>query len=250
MVISRGQLLGETPLAWRTPAEVWLLPLFGLVGTVLYSFTQKPFSAAFMQVLGVSLLIGGASFVVGALLGFLFGIPRALRTDDSITAAELARGQRYAGNSNLEQISDWLTKILIGAGLVQLGVLVGQIGDLSNSLGDALGTDTAADTVALALTLYFFGSGFLVIYLYTRLDFGPLIARTEEDYSPPVPQEPPPLPPAPPAPADESLESGDGLKPRDAEKEATEDTLAKSGVPEHDEGVAVPSEHSVDHEAG
>jgi hypothetical protein len=183
---------------WRTPTEIWLLPLFGLVSALLFSFSEKPFTAAFMQTVGVSLLIAGASFLVGALLGFLFGIPRALRVDQSITGAQLAHGQRYAGNSNLEQISDWLTKILIGAGLVQLGVLTTRIGELSNSLGDALGrTDATANTVALALILFFFSSGFLVIYVYTRVDFGPLLARTEEEYTPSVAPEPPPLPPPP-----------------------------------------------------
>jgi hypothetical protein len=65
--------------------------------------------------------------------------------DEAMTGAQLAQGQRYAGNSNLEQISDWLTKILLGAELVQLGALTTRIGELSNSSGDALGgTDTTA----------------------------------------------------------------------------------------------------------
>jgi ABC-type amino acid transport system permease subunit len=189
---------GRAILVWRTPAEIWLLPLFGFVSTLLYCFSEKPFTTAFMQVLGVSLLIAGASFLVGALLGFLFGIPRALRSDDALTSAQLAQGQRYAGNSNLEQISDWLTKILIGAGLVQLGSLTARIGELSDSVGNALGgSEQTANTVALALILFFFSSGFLVIYVYTRVDFGPLMARTEEQYTPTVAPEPPPLPPPP-----------------------------------------------------
>jgi hypothetical protein len=189
---------GEAALGWRTPTEIWLLPLFGLVSAVLFSFSEKPLTAAFMRTVGVSLLISGASFLVGALLGFLFGIPRALRGDDTMTPAQLTQGQRYVGNSNLEQISDWLTKILIGAGLVQLGVLTSRIGELSNSLGDALGgTDATANTVALALILFFFSSGFLVVYVYTRVDFGPLMVRTEEQYTASVPPKPPPLPTPP-----------------------------------------------------
>ena len=197
--------------SWRTPAEIWLLPLFGLVSLLLFSFSEKPFTAAFMQTLGVSLLIAGASFLVGALLGFLFGIPRALRMDDAVTGAQVAQGQRYAGNSNLEQISDWLTKILIGAGLVQLGALTARIGELSDSLGDALGgTEATVDAVALALILFFFSSGFLVIYVYTRVDFGPLMARTEEEYTPSVAPKPPPLPPPPETPLAEHRGAGEG----------------------------------------
>jgi hypothetical protein len=183
---------------WRTPALVWCLPLFGLITALLFALKDDALSKAFMNTLAVSFLIAGASFLVGGLLGFLFGIPRELRMGDALSEDQIKKGQRYSGNSNLEQVSDWLTKVLIGAGLVQLGAFVANIGDFSNSVGDALGKGATADTAALALILYFFCSGFLVVYLYTRLDFGPRIARSEEQYVPSVPSAPPGLPPPPP----------------------------------------------------
>src|SRR5690242_16782606 len=52
---------------------------------------------------GASWALGaGAFFAVGMSAGFIFGIPR---------------GSHKYVNSNLEQISDWLTKILVGVGL-------------------------------------------------------------------------------------------------------------------------------------
>lgn len=196
-------------MKWRTPSVIWVIPGFGLLSLLLFAFTEDFLSRAFMRTLGLSLLIAGASFLVGALLGFLFGIPRALRVSDAATDEQIAKGQRYSSSSSLEQISDWLTKILIGAGLVQLGALIRKIGDLGDSLGNALvgaastlkgGAATlnaeAADTVALALIVFFFTAGFLVIYLYTRIDFGPLMARTEDQFISP-PTQPPGMPPAP-----------------------------------------------------
>ncbi len=55
-----------------------------------------------------------AAATLSGILGLIFGLPRAL-SDYQPAAAE-----RYKGNSNLEEISDWLTKLLVGVGLVQL----------------------------------------------------------------------------------------------------------------------------------
>src|SRR5262245_8259356 len=54
--------------------------------------------------LGAGALLAGAAALVGALLGFLFGIPRTLQADPSHPEEG-----RSTVNTNLEQISDWLT---------------------------------------------------------------------------------------------------------------------------------------------
>jgi hypothetical protein len=64
--------------------------------------------------LGAGVAIAIASAATGYLLGFLFGISRSLQGGDSSES----NSQSFPGNTNLEQISDWLTKILVGVGLV------------------------------------------------------------------------------------------------------------------------------------
>ncbi len=73
------------------------------------------------------LLIWAAAFTIGGGLGFLFGIPRGIegaRENGSKGGSPLApMAAGVAGsaiNTNLVQISDWLTKILVGAALTQL----------------------------------------------------------------------------------------------------------------------------------
>ena len=88
------------------------------------------------------ILWGFACFTIGSMVGFLFGIPRILQreqpqggTDPATTATRTppseSEGQHGAYslriNTNLEQISDWLTKILVGAGLIQLQTLPKQL---------------------------------------------------------------------------------------------------------------------------
>ncbi len=69
---------------------------------------------------------------------------------------------------NLEEISDWLTKILVGVGLIQLGDLVSRAQRLVALVGEGLGSSAAADVMAAGLLAAFTVWGFLVFYLLTR----------------------------------------------------------------------------------
>ena len=138
----------------------------GILGLVMYSL---PFSepGRGVQVFSVGLGTAGASIVVGGLLGFLFGIPRTLQQSTS-TDTPLS-GTVYQANTNLEQISDWLTKILIGVGLTQLLTIPEHLQTLASFLAPGLGDLGSSRIFAVAMVLYFLACGFLLGYLWTRL---------------------------------------------------------------------------------
>lgn len=126
----------------------------------------------------VASALAGASLVIGALLGFLFGIPRTLSSNDlpepdqglgMESAANNDRSTSYHANTNLEQISDWLTKILVGVGLTQLGEIPGAVRGAARSLTPSLGGLEASGVFGVALVLYFLVTGFLLGYLATRV---------------------------------------------------------------------------------
>lgn len=80
----------------------------------------------------------------------------------------------YGVNTNLTDISDWLTKIIVGVGLVQLSKIIGLLKSVSNytakGLIDTTTTDPAVRApVALTIILYFIAVGFLSAYLLTRV---------------------------------------------------------------------------------
>ena len=75
----------------------------------------------------------------------------------------------YRPNTNLEQISDWLTKILVGVGLVQFTTLARHAGDLVEFLGPPLGGAPLGESFAGATLVIFSISGFLAFYLVTRI---------------------------------------------------------------------------------
>lgn len=114
-----------------------------------------------LEVLGYGALLGVASLAVGGLLGFLFGIPRTIQSEDKPKDE-----YRQVVNTNLEQISDWLTKILVGVGLTQLNNLPLKMWALADRLKSGLNDNQAITT---CVVLNFLVCGFFAGYLLTRL---------------------------------------------------------------------------------
>jgi hypothetical protein len=155
---------------FATPAPAEVDATAGAVATAASSGSSG-------EVLAIGLLTAVAAFVVGALLGFLFGIPRSIAAKQGTTADGAATEgttgtapsieRKFKANSNLEEISDWLTKILIGVGLVQIHQASGAIEDLSEGLAPGLGSQ--GFTVAVVLLVSFSVIGFICSYMFTRL---------------------------------------------------------------------------------
>jgi hypothetical protein len=138
---------------------------FGLLGIGLYAGVQG--GARFLPTASVALMVALACLMVGGALGFLFGIPRAERADLPQDGGRSP--MRFRANTNLEDISDWLTKILVGIGLIQLGQLSEPLGRLVTAVAADIGGDDPSPSFALTLLLYFTLVGFLASYLLTRL---------------------------------------------------------------------------------
>jgi hypothetical protein len=158
---------------WRWLPYLLVVPALGIAGILIYAFATDGAS-----VFAVALLVGAAAFVAGGLLGFLFGIPRS-GVADGVVSADSPQAVVYRSNTNLEQISDWLTKILVGLGLVELGKLVHQISRLVDFLAPSLGGSDSSKSFALAILTLFSVSGFLIFYVATRLYVGLGFARAE-----------------------------------------------------------------------
>jgi hypothetical protein len=141
-----------------------------------------------------------ALFATGAGVGFLFGIPRVLQRERSPAPAR-SPSERPAGggpvegngpsapslayhqrvNTNLEEISDWLTKIIVGVSLIQLRSIPDHLRRLADLIGASLnGTASAPDRgFGVSLVLFYATTGFLYGYLATRLYVQGALARAE-----------------------------------------------------------------------
>jgi hypothetical protein len=156
---------GDPSKGWHDAViAVVVLLCPALIGLILFAIPSA------REGIGMAVLTAAASFGVGSLFGFIFGIPRTLSSPHEDGVALGTDGRRpVAANTNLEQISDWLTKILVGVGLVQLAQIRTGIGDLANGLAPSLGGGNTGYPVAIALMISFTIVGFIGSYLFTRL---------------------------------------------------------------------------------
>jgi hypothetical protein len=170
----------------------------GCVAILVFASQGKAWAEYARTVAGLA-MIAGCAWSVSALVGFLFGIPRTLSLpaaglageESPAVAAGAARRSapgrtpyevHYRVNTNLEQISDWLTKILVGVGLAELHRLPGALRDGSDYFAGALGAQAPAEFSAfvLALLVYFSVVGFMTGYLGTRVLLAPLFKLADK----------------------------------------------------------------------
>lgn len=151
------------------------------IGMILYAVTERS-----IQTFACELLLGLAAGLVGGLLGFIFGIPKTATPTTSTTteAGTKTTVVEYQGNTNLEQISDWLAKILVGAGLVEIK----SIGPALSTLGAVFGTHGCLGTcgwiAAPVIVIGFAVSGFLLTYLWARIYMIEELKRSQQASAP------------------------------------------------------------------
>ena len=110
---------------------------------------------------------------LGCLFGFIFAIPRAASEGQPRSDSSGNRGHaRFVANTNMEQISDWLTKLLVGAGLVELRSMPRELDKAARYIAAGLGGKPGEFVqVAAALLVFFLAWGFLGGYVITRMFF-------------------------------------------------------------------------------
>jgi hypothetical protein len=130
---------------------------------------------------GLPIMAAMGCIAAGSILGFIFGIPKT--PDTTVVAPAQNSGHaapQLQTNTNLEQISDWLTKILVGASLVQFRELLSFFKEVAKSLSLDLPDGSKSPAFAAFLMVYFLIGGFLVTYLLTRLYLPGALTRAAE----------------------------------------------------------------------
>jgi hypothetical protein len=94
-------------------------------------------------------------------------------------ATTAAHSMHYLTNSNLIKVSDWLTTIIIGLGLVNLTKLIPAIRRLGRTLKAPLGGTPYAGTVGVSLVISTGLACFLLTYLWTSIRVRELLEDAE-----------------------------------------------------------------------
>lgn len=157
---------------------------FGVLSIIGYAL-QTHKAQDFFAVAGGGLLVGGAALLVGGLMGFLFGMPRSPGDEKpdpdrvSITARNDPLRNQYRPNTNLEDISDWLTKILVGVGLTQLTAIPAGMREIGQMLAPVFGSAAGSDVFAVGVVVFFSVSGFFIGFLWSRLTLPGLYSEAD-----------------------------------------------------------------------
>ena len=192
----------EPPPGEKTQRGVKIISSILLVGMFIISVLMARGAPADTNGIGVGVvtfLLFVAAAAVGAALGFLFGLPRA-RFADQLNAASANAGEvgatspaatavssHFLTNSNLTKVSDWLTTIVIGLGLVNLGRVIPALREFAAALEDPLGGYAYAGAIGISVLVAGTVASFLLVYLWTSIRFRELLEDSEKRFEPNVP---------------------------------------------------------------
>ena len=181
-----------------------LKQLGGMVGSVLLTATFAILLAqagGILGAVGVGLAILMAAFLIGVLLGFLFSVPRSAGQAATVvpggsggdgSAAAAGSARLLHTNTNLDHISDWLGTLLVGIGLSQIGEINDGLLRFRHYIGEyqAGGSAyaSALEVISPLLLLIGLSSGFLAMYLYTRVVLAEVLSDAESALDKPLPR--------------------------------------------------------------
>ncbi|MDY9919891.1 putative membrane protein [Proteiniphilum saccharofermentans] len=161
---------------------IHLFPIVMILPSMIACFAYANISQSYWDLFGLLIIIAFASMLLGGLLGFLFAIPKLNKNYNP--HEDYDRSTKYMPNTNLEDVSDWLTKIIIGVTLTQLGRIPGYLQSMADYLIDnsnlMLQVDSARPLL-IALIIYSFVAGFIIGYSYTRIYLPNLFSIMEEN---------------------------------------------------------------------
>jgi hypothetical protein len=162
---------------------VWTTVLATLIvaSSVLFALSTDP-GRSRLGVCGTAIAVFTAAASIGAGLGLVFGLPRSVAQESPTPPTKRSRA-RYVPNTNLLKVSDWLTTILIGLGLVQLGRVGEAVSGLADALEKPLGDSDSSGAFGAATCIAASVSAFVVCYLWTVLGARELLEAGESQWN-------------------------------------------------------------------
>jgi hypothetical protein len=163
----------------RVPATViFNVTLFLVGGLIIISFATyrsgRDWAASMIWCL--------ACLALGSAAGFLFGIPRSRVPGTAAHAVAAATStQSVSSETAIEQISDWLTKIIVGVGLANLTRLPSLLDKWAGYAGLSLDPSGGSKNFALGMILYFCILGLVSGYLLTQMFLLGFVNQTSSD---------------------------------------------------------------------
>lgn len=163
LVLSKANLLFVNDIIdTRDPSRIiknminWLM----ILTFVLFVFVCTLPTCSIRSAIVTFLSVAGGAFAFGAAMGFLFGIPRSEKYKYRREGQESGNDSFYTDNTNLEEISDWLTKIILGLTLIKLHTILYFLNTSAQTIHHAL----LGNCTNVQANYFVFGYGTMVLY--------------------------------------------------------------------------------------
>jgi hypothetical protein len=135
------------------------------------------------------ILVAGASAAGGAAFGFLFGLPRSNKfrfvAKDETEAA--AKDNIYGDNTNLEEVSDWVTKIIVGLTLIKVQTILTWIDNAATNIDHVFREKCTvifdAYVMGYCTIILYFLAGAGLCYLWARTNLSLILTRSRMSVS-------------------------------------------------------------------
>ena len=134
------------------------------------------------QTMALAGMIAAGAVMSGGVIGFLFALPRSITVTIPVGGAAPVKELRsitIRPNTNLEEVSDWVAKIIVGLTLTQLGKIPGAASRFFDALGRSLGGSPRDTAFAGSLVIFCSIVGFLMSWLSTRMFIGRWMAASD-----------------------------------------------------------------------
>ena len=179
-----GDNNGQTPTSGSYTSVVGFLVALVIIIDSIVTLLLLRYCDRWHDVL-LSFVLSSHAFLLGGMIvGFLFGIPRqvALSKNKDSKDSTQQDDTYYNDNTNLEDISDWLTKIIVGVSLVEFTRIVRYIDLAAKNLGESFICIESQPAYIMGYgTIVFYAScGLVCGYLWTRIKLVLILADTKE----------------------------------------------------------------------
>jgi uncharacterized integral membrane protein len=164
-----------------------LLLFFPIITIIVITFLAVSFSSNYTGFIITNTLVVIFSIsIVGFLVGFIFGIPRSIRFRFDKTKNKLSNSEDsesyFADNTNLEEISDWITKIIVGLTLIQWRTILYYLENSAKTIANSYPKSHLNLYVfSYSLIVFFSGLGFFGGYFWARTLFGSILIQSKNE---------------------------------------------------------------------
>jgi hypothetical protein len=155
---------GDTKRYERFVAQYFMISVAGgWIIELFYGLAAEPDFASGLRTFCLIWFASAAGFFAGSSAGFLFAVPKSISGPD-VPASQ----RRFKVNTNLEDVSDWLTKIILGLGLVNIDKIIQFINAVGNAAAKAIGPAQGVKLMVISSMIYGFVAAFIIVYIWTR----------------------------------------------------------------------------------